>query len=193
MPSVEKFKESLADFRVEEAITAEINAGTDFLSSRSPKKAKAAYFQHAIEVMDRTLSPERVQEILEWNACCKGGARLKASKAFAKVNAGLSLEEKLQKITEVPNMGTPVLNADGTITVHAVSYSDGEKFLCACPNFNGVKRESPVSRNYCFCCAGHFKFHYEILLGVTLQTVEICSSPLDTDGKEPCVLRFAIV
>ena len=41
MPSVEKFKESLADFRVEEAITAEINAGTDFLSSRSPKKANA--------------------------------------------------------------------------------------------------------------------------------------------------------
>ena len=90
-------------------------------------------------------------------------------------------------------MGTPVLNADGTITVRAVSYSDGEKFLCACPNFNGVKRESSVSRSYCFCCAGHFKFHYEILLGVTLRTVEISSSPLDTDGKEPCVIRFAIL
>lgn len=36
-------------------------------------------------------------------------------------------------------MGEPLLNEDGTITVKAVSYSDGEKYLCACSNFNGLK------------------------------------------------------
>ena len=58
---------------------------------------------------------------------CKGGAREKASKAFAKTTHDKSLAEKLALIPAVPNMGRPVLNEDGSLTVHAVSYSDGEK------------------------------------------------------------------
>lgn len=50
-----------------------------------------------------------------------------------------------------------------------------------------------VSRNYCVCCAGHFKHHYEIMLGVKLKTIEIVSSPLDSNGENPCVIKFAIV
>ena len=102
------------------------------------------------------------------------------------------IDEKLEKIKSVPNMGIPVKNADGTITVNAVSYSDGEKYLCGCSNFNGLNFDYDVSKNYCFCCAGHFKHHYEIMLGVKLNTVEIISSPLDSKGQNPCVIKFEI-
>lgn len=30
------------------------------------------------------------------------------------------------------------------------------------------------------------------MLGVKLKTVEIVSSPLDSGGKNPCVIRYAI-
>ncbi len=115
------------------------------------------------------------------------------SKAFAKENAHLSIDEKLEKIKSVPNMGEPLRNEDGTITVKAVNYSDGEKYLCACSNFNGLKYDYSVSKNYCFCCAGHFKHHYEIMLGVKMKTLEIESSPLESNGKNPCVIKFAIL
>lgn len=60
-------------------------------------------------------------------------------------------------------------------------------------NFNGLKYDYSVSRNYCFCCAEHFKHHYEIMLGVKLKTLEITSSPLDSNGKNPCVIKYAII
>lgn len=193
MPSPEKFKESLVKFDVSEDVISQINSGYEDIVSKTPKKTKAAYFKRAVEIMNEQVDSQKLQDIFEWNACCKGGAREKASKAFAKENAQLSLYEKLEKIKEVPYMGEPLRNQDGTITVKAVSYSDGEKYLCACSNFNGLRRDYHVSKNYCFCCAGHFKHHYQIMLGVKLKTLEIVSSPLDSDGKNPCVIKFAIL
>lgn len=90
-------------------------------------------------------------------------------------------------------MGNPVRNDDVTITVHAVSWSDGEKYLCSCSNFSRMKRDFRVSKNYCFCCAGHFKYHYEIMLGVKLETIQILSSPLDSNGNDPCVIQFKVL
>ena len=193
MPSVEKFQESLEKFHVGEETILQINEGYGNINSKSPKKVKALYFKLAVEIMTEYVESEKLQEIFEYNACCKGGAREKASKAFAKKNANLSLEEKLELIKDVPNMGKPVKNEDGTLTIHAVYYSDGEKFLCACSNYNGLKRDYSVSRNYCFCCAGHFKYHYEIMLGVKLKTLEVVSSPLDSEGNNPCIMKYAIL
>ena len=192
MPSLGKFQESLKKFDVDEEIISRINEGFDTIDSKTPKKERALYFKRAVDIMDESIEAERFQEIFEWNACCKGGGREKASKHFADKNAHLSLDEKLELIKDVPHMGRPVRNEDGTITVHAVYYSDGDKFLCACSSFNGVKRDYSVSRKYCFCCAGHFKYHYEIMLGVKLETLEIVSSPLDSEGKNPCVIKFVI-
>lgn len=163
MPSPEKFQKSLEQFGVDEKVISQIREGYEDIVDKSPKKTKAAYFKRAVDIMTEQVDSEKVQEIFEWNACCKGGAREKASKAFAKENALLSLDEKLEKIKDVPNMGQPLRNEDGTITVKAVSYSNGEKYLCACSNFNGLAYDYPVSKNYCFCCAGHFKHHYEII------------------------------
>ncbi len=193
MPSPEKFKESLEKFSIDEKVIAQINEGFEDIVSKSPKKIKAAYFKQAVDIMTEQVDAQKLQDIFEWNACCKGGVREKLSKAFAKENAHLSIDEKLEKIKSVPNMGEPLRNEDGTITVKAVNYSDGEKYLCACSNFNGLKYDYSVSKNYCFCCAGHFKHHYEIMLGVKLKTLEIESSPLESNGKNPCVIKFAIL
>lgn len=193
MPSPEKFKESLEKFQVDETIISQINDGYEDIVTKTPKKIKAAYFKRAVDIMTEQMEEEKLKEILEWNACCKGGVREKASKAFVKENADCSLDEKLEKVKDVPYMGVPVRNEDGTITVNAVSYSNGEKYLCACSNYNGLKYDYSVSRNYCFCCAGHFKHHYEIMLGVKLKTLEIVSSPLDSKGENPCVIKFAII
>lgn len=193
MPSLGKFQESFEMFNVDEKIVSQINEGYEKVDSKTPKTERALYFKRAVDIMTECVEPEKLQEILELNACCKGGAREKASKVFAKENMNLSFEEKLELIKDVPNMGRPVKNEDGTITVHAVNFMDGEKYLCACPNFNGVKRDYSVSKNYCFCCAGHFKYHYEIMFGVKLKTLEIVSSPLDSVGKNPCVMKFSIL
>ncbi len=189
MPSPEKFKKSLEKFDISEDIISQINCGYEDILDKSPKKIKAAYFKRAVDIMNEQVEPQKLQEIFEWNACCTGGARAKASKTFAKENADCTLEEKIEKIKDVPYMGNPVLNEDGTITINAVSYSDGEKYLCACSNFNGVKMDCSVSKNYCYCCAGHFRHHYEIMLGVKLETEEIVSSPLE-DSQNPCVIKF---
>lgn len=193
MPSPEKLRKALVAFEIENDIVDAINQGYESITDKSPKKERAAFCKQAVDSMEERMDHETMQGLLEWSCCCKGGAREKASKAFAKENTALTLSEKLGKVKDVPYMGTPVLNPDGTITVHAVRYNDGEKFQCACSNFNGVKREYSVSKNYCYCCAGHFKYHYEIMLGVKLKTAEIVSSPLDSEGKNPCVIRYEII
>ena len=56
------------------------------------------------------------------------------------------------------------------------------------------KREGvEIPREYCYCCGGHFKYHYEIMRGVNLELLEIVSSPHDTQGEEPCVFKYQIV
>lgn len=193
MPSLEKFRKSLESFNVDKDTITRSQAGFENLTDKATKPKRAAYFKHAVDVLSEELSAEKFQEIFEWNACCKGGAKEKASKTFAKENAHLSLEEKLAKIKSVPYMGDAHLNQDGTITLNAVSWFENEKFHCACSNFSKIKRDYPVSKNYCFCCSGHFLHHYQIMLGQKLKTLEIISSPLDSDGTNSCVMRFAII
>ena len=195
MPSPEKFRETLTTFAVDEDIIGEMYAGFGEPVSKTPKPRKSAFFRQAIEVMNVRLPKERVQEIIEANACCKSGARLKASQEFAKVHKDDTVEERLRLISERPylNMGRAALDADGTILVHGVTYVFEDRFACACPTVSRVKRDYAIPREYCYCCGGHFKFHYEIMLGVKLELCEIVSSPHDTDGREPCVFRFRIV
>ena len=195
MPSPEKFRETLTTFAVDEDIIGEMYAGFGEPVSKTPKPTKSAFFRQAIEVMNERLPKERVQEIIEANACCKSGARLKASQEFAKGHKDDTVEERLRLISERPylNMGRAALDADGTILVHAVTYVFEDRFACACPTVSRVKRDYAIPREYCYCCGGHFKFHYEIMLGVKLELCEIVSSPHDTDGREPCVFRFRIV
>ena len=193
MPSPDKFRETLTEFGVDESIIAKIDEGFAIAALRKKKAEKARFFKQALSVMERELGIPRTREIFEANGCCKTGARLKASKEFARINVLLPLEDRLAKIRRAAymNMGSPELDENGDIVVHAVNCKPDDRFLCACPSISRQK-EQPKNKNYCYCCAGHFRFHYEIMLGCKLKTAEIVSSPLDSDGARPCVIRFSV-
>lgn len=193
MPSPEKFNETLDEYGVPEDIAAEICKGFERISSKTKKEIKAKYFSHALSVMEEKLGLEKTREIFEANGCCKSGARLKASMQFARINNGLNIKQKLLKIGNAAymNMGIPYIDENGNIVVRAVAYKLGDKFACACPTISRQEIQ-PNSKNYCYCCAGHFKFHYEIMLGCKLSVIDIVSSPLDSEGENPCVIKFSI-
>lgn len=192
MPCPEKFKETLEKYQIPKEIVKRINEGYEDIVSSTKPKIKGEYFQRATEILSNEINIDLMKKLYEDNACCKGGSRLKASKEFAKKYQELTLEEKLSHIKEVPYMGNPTLNNDNTITIDAVKYYFDGKYHCACSNFNKFK-EINVSKNYCFCCGGHFLFHYEKMLGIKLELLEVISSPLDSEGQNSCVLKYQII
>lgn len=189
MPCPEKFCESLKKFKVNASLISEISKGYETLVSSSPKKLKAEYFARAMKLLDENLDFQTRYEILDYNACCKGGSRDKVIKALAKEIKDLPLNEKIKKLWQIPNMGKPVLNDDKTIKT-GIYYCVNSEYLCPCPNFNNLKNRPEVSTTYCLCCAGHFRYHYQNALGVKLKTKEIISSPLSSAGKNPCEFVF---
>lgn len=192
MPCPEKFKESLLKHNVEEEVINQIFDGYESPKDISTKKKKFAFFSRAMKEMDKTMDFNKRYEVMDWGACCKGGARDKAVKKLAKELAGKSLEEKLKALWNVPNMGHPSLKEDGTIST-GIYYKCAEGFKCACPCFHNEKLQEPISSTYCLCCAGHFRYHYQNALGVKLKTAKVVSSPLESLGKEPCVFIYEIV
>ena len=192
MPCPEKFKETLQEFGIEKDIINKINDGYENLVSGSPKKEKAAYFKRATDILVEEVDIDTVHKLYISNSCCKGGLREKASKEFAKKYADLPYFERLKHICEVPYMGAPVLESDNVICVNAVNYGVSGKYSCACSNYNKAGFTEKVAKDYCYCCAGHFLHHYKIMLGINLSVMDIVSSPLDSEGSMPCVIRFHI-
>ena len=193
MPCPEKFRESLLRFQVPQEMIQRVNEGYEDLVSSSPVQRRAAYFQRATTILAQSIDDGLMRRIYEWNACCKGGSREKASRAFARQYAALCVAERIEKIPEVPWMGLPRLEADGSIVLNAVSLACGNGYGCACTNFRTARGERSVPKQYCYCCAGHFLHHYRMMLGVKLRLAEIVSSPLDSGGASPCVMRFTIL
>lgn len=193
MPSPEKFRDTLDAFGISREIIDDMYLGFGPLCSKTSKKTKSAFFAQALHVMNSSLPAETVKEVLSANACCKSGARLKNSREFARIHAGLSIPDRLRLISARPymHMGHAELDEDGCLVVHSVAYHPGDKFECACPTVSKVRHDPPIPREYCYCCGGHFLFHYEIMLGAKLKLVEIVSSPHDTDGRRPCVFRYS--
>jgi hypothetical protein len=195
MPSPEKFNKTLLDFSVSIELVEKIYAGYEGITDKTARNEKSAFFSQAISLMNEFLSEEQVKEILESNACCKGGVREKNSKGFARINKDLSIEERLESISQQPrlNMGRAELDEQGFLIVHGVAYQLGGRFECACPTVGKVKRDQKIPKEYCYCCGGHFKYHYEIMLDVKLELIEVVSSPHDTDGGKPCVFKYRIL
>ncbi|MBN1976764.1 MAG: hypothetical protein JW918_05130 [Anaerolineae bacterium] len=190
MTAVQRFKHALGEFQVKEGVVAQIFQGYETVSDRSKKETRAAFFIQAVERMEALLDRELCHEIRDACACSKGGWRLKAMQKIAKECEGHSVEQKLQAIGQVTYMGNPVLNEDGTITA---GIGDVGGFPCPCPVFDGVALEQAVSKTYCYCCAGHFRHHYQIALGKRLRTRDVVSSALESRGKEPCRFVFEIL
>jgi hypothetical protein len=53
-----------------------------------------------------------------------------------------------------------------------------------------AKGDRAMPLTYCLCCAGHARRHLQKLLGVTLTTREIVSSPINSRGQRPCEFIF---
>lgn len=194
MPAPEKFKKTLQEYSISSEVMDRIYEGFENITDKSAKKDKVAFFTQALHVMKESLSEVEVKDIIEANACCKSGTRERNSKQFAKEYKDLSIPERLQLISERPhlNMGKAELDEQGFLMVYGVSYRVDGKFECACPTVNKIKRDYDIPREYCYCCGGHFKYHYEIMLGVKLELVEIVSSPHDTHGEKACVFKYQI-
>jgi hypothetical protein len=190
MTAVKRFKNALQEFQVEEGVVAQIFKGYETVSDRSKKEKRAAFFIQAIERMEELLDRQLCHDIRDACACSKGGWRLKSMQKIAKECEGQSIEQRLQAIGQVTYLGNPVLNEDGTITA---GIGDVGGFQCPCPVFDGVELEQAVSKTYCYCCAGHFRHHYQIALGKRLRTRDVVSSALESRGKEPCRFVFEIL
>ncbi|NCA93247.1 hypothetical protein EOM82_08445, partial [bacterium] len=188
MPSIKQIKQTM----IKQEIPANIMAQFDFSSEKDnhPEPVLAL-----IDKMDELLTKEQRLEIMGEQGCCKSGKRDNDCKAFAKENAEKTVEEKLHLINNVEYMMSPQINDDGTFTVTMEGYQNGVhigKTTCSCGMIKKLKQPFSVSPTYCGCCAGHFRYHYQNMLGVPLKLKEIVSSPLDTDGESPCKFTFEI-
>jgi hypothetical protein len=173
-------------------VLPEIIEQFDFESAfRSNPAARIAL----IDKMDELLTPEQCMAVMEKQGCCKTGTRDKDCRAFAKEHGGKSLDEKVKLLSGVQWMMSPVLEGD-TITVTWGGHQNGKhqgKTTCSCGTIARLQQPFTVSKTYCGCCAGHFRYHYQNALGVKLRLKEIVSSPLDSNDENPCSIRFEIV
>ena len=87
-------------------------------------------------------------------------------------------------------MGKTALDQNGMIIA---GIGDQGGFPCPCPVFDGVELSQAVSKTYCYCCAGHFRFHYHIALGMRLKTREVVSCALESQSTEPSRFVFEIL
>ncbi len=148
-----------------------------------------------IDKMDELLTKAQCLSIMEKQGCCKGGQRDKDCKAFAIKHAGKTLSEKHALISSIQYMMSPCLNDDGTITITFGDYQNGVhkgKNTCSCGSIKKLKQPFSISPTYCGC-EGHFLYHYQNALGVTLKIKEINSSPLNTNGEKPCKFTFEVL
>lgn len=188
MPQIQKIKETMVKQEISDSTLSRFNFGGD---SSNPHDVISV-----ISKMDELLTEKQCLAVMEKQGCCKTGQRDKACREFARKYADKTLAEKVALLRTIRYMMSPSLNDDGTITVVFGGYQNGVHrglTTCSCGTIKKLKQPFSVSRTYCGCCAGHFLYHYQNALGVKLRLKEIVSSPLDTDGEQPCGFVFEII
>ncbi|NLO47196.1 MAG: hypothetical protein GX111_02570 [Clostridiales bacterium] len=188
MPDMKKIRESMQ----KQAVPEEIIDQFDFSEVKGYRPEPVLTL---IGKMDELLTKEQCLSVMEEQGCCKSGKRDKDCRAFAKEHAGKAIEEKLRLISSVEYMMIPQQNDDGTFTITMEGYQNGVhtgKTTCSCGLIKKLKQPFSVSPTYCGCCAGHFRYHYQNMLGVGIKLKDIISSPLNTNGEKPCQFLFEI-
>ncbi len=188
MPTLKKIRDTMKKQKISEEIMEQMDFEADCNNTHN--------IISVIDKMDTLLTREQCLSIMEKQGCCKGGQRDKDCRAFALEHTDTPFSEKLALIANIPYMMSPWLNEDGTITVSFGGYQNGVhmgKTTCACASIKKLKQPFSVSSTYCGCCAGHFLYHYQNALGVKLKLKEIKSSPLNTNGEEPCRFTFEVL
>ena len=185
MPHLERMKENLKKLGYPDELIEKIIPAT--------AKSEDPYdIIHAINQLDNLICPQQRLTVMEKEGCCKSGQRDKDCRNFGLLNKGKPLIDKVKGISLIKNMGNPILNDDGTITT-GINWFEQGKFKCACPTVKKLKDNTSVPLTYCGCCAGHFLYHYQNMLGVKLRLKEIKSSPLTSHGELPCAFVFEVV
>jgi hypothetical protein len=186
--SIERLMKALDAHGVDPSVVARITEGYERITDRN-KARRPAFFIHAMRVMDETLDFPTRCGIRGDCGCSNGGWREKEMRRVARECKGGSLAERIQAVGQVKYMGNPVLHEDGTIS-GGVGVDGG--FDCPCSVFRGWKYEEPVPSTYCLCCAGHFRYHYQIGLGVSLHVKAVLSTNLESQRREPCRFLFEV-
>ena len=191
MPSKKKMGETMRKLGISEGIISQFDC-TDQNGNRPEPKIEF------IDLMDKLLTKDQCLAVMEREGCCKGGKRDKDCKAFGKQHADKSLVEKLALMSSIEYMMAPRLNDDGSFTITMKGQATNNsvhqgKTTCSCGAIMKLEQPFTVSKTYCGCCAGHFIYHYQNALGVKLRLKEINSSPLDTNGDQPCSFTFEVV
>jgi hypothetical protein len=176
----------------DEVISEIVNITYD--ENNNEKQDNVNYCFAVIQKCNETLNFDILAETMFHRACCKGGFRLENSKNVAKEYSGKTLEEKLKALGEQKWMGRPHLTENGEIyTGHCAGSGSKDDLKCSCWRFNGcIPTKGKMHKNYCLCCAGHFRFHYQKALGVKLRVKEIVSSVFD-ETPQYCSFLFEII
>lgn len=186
---INKLLKCLAQYHVDPAMMARIMEGYEDITN-TDKERRPAFLVHAMAVMDEMLDFPTRAKIRGACACSKSGWRERAVRQIAREYEGQSLQARLEALGQVKYMGYPTRHEDGTIS-GGVGTEGG--FDCPCPALKGWRYEEPVSPTYCLCCAGHFRHHYQIALGVKLQVKEVLSTALASQRRQPCRFVFEIM
>ena len=190
MANIKRMRETMIKLNIPSEIIAQMDFDADG-KGNTPHTLLTV-----IDKMDELLTVEQKLAVMEPEGCCKGGKRDKDCKAFGKEHKDKPLSEKLALMSTVEYMMAPKLNDDGTFTITWGGHQNGVhtgKTTCSCGTIKKLKQPFTVSKTYCGCCAGHFLYHYQNALGVKLRLKTINSSPLDTNGEQPCSFTFEIV
>jgi len=189
----ERYEKCLAKAGVSGDLIAQI-VDAPYQASEDKQQDNANYCAAVMAKCDELLEFDVIAEAMLERACCKDGFRLKNSRNVARRYSRKTLEEKLVALGEKKWMGHPHLTEDGDIyTEHCAGSGYPEGPRCSCWSFDGCPPEDMrMPRSYCLCCAGHFRFHYQIALGVTLRVKEIVSSVFD-EPPQFCSFLYEIV
>lgn len=153
--------------------------------------------------MEKLLDLDIMRQILDSCGCGGGRDYIKKCEKIGKELAGKSIDEKANHLNNNIFDSEKIVLKGNNLLTGTFLYNENEKYKCVCSA--AVKKGMAVSDlvsdaddrvmplSYCFCCAGSFRRHLQLQLGVELKTKEIVSSPINKRGKKPCEFIFEIV
>jgi len=137
--------------------------------------------------MEKLIAPHMMHEIFDSCGCGGGRDYIKHCEKIGKELTGKPLEEKIKLINS--DSEQIVLNNDKCVCSAAIKTGIIVSDLAQGAGADG--RIMPLT--YCFCCAGSYRRHLQLKLGLDLKTKEILSSPINSKGEKPCKFVLEII
>jgi hypothetical protein len=187
------FDQNLKQAGISDDIIAEIMSVT-YSHSKNEKQDNADFYAAALKKCDELLDFDTVAEAMFDRACSKGGYRLSNAKKIAKESKDKTLAEKLELLGQLKYMGHPQLTEEGDIfTGYCAGSGTLDNLKCSCWQLSGcLPKEGKMPLSYCLCCAGHFRYHYQIALGLKLRVKKVLTSVFN-EPSQYCSFLLEIV